>query len=114
MADKDNTEKLPVDEPDLVDADSGKGAPPEKKEEEGKQLVEEETSIAKNPSEDSISDNSAVMVEHKDVEEQPRALQIVKIGNEQNGEFVGSDVLGIDEYFFRDFFRVLECLPVLL
>ena len=95
MTDKDNREELQVDEPDLVDVDSrtvknniSKGAPEEEKEEEESQVVvkKEASIITKNPSEDSSSDNSAVMVEHRDVEEQPRALQIVKIGNEQDGE----------------------------
>lgn len=91
MEHKDTTEQPQMDEPDLVDADAAKGAL-EKKEESGvgvinAKVVQADASIAKNLSEDSNSDNSAVMVEHKDVEEQPRALQIVKIGNEQNGEF---------------------------
>lgn len=36
-----------------------------------------------NGSEDS-GDDSAVLIDHKDVEEQPRALQIVSIGTEED------------------------------
>ena len=91
MADKDTTEELQVDEPDLVDATFEKEAPEKKSSEEETKVVKEgkeDPLIPKNFSEDSNSDNSAVMVEHKDVEEQPRALQIVKIGNEEDGEFI--------------------------
>lgn len=89
MADRDTTEDLQVEEPNLVNDNSEKEAP-EKSKEETKVVKKgnEDPSIPKNLSEDSNSDNSAVMVEHKDAEEQPRALQIVKIGNEEDGEFV--------------------------
>jgi len=58
----------------------------EKEKEQSKQDITSPT-LSETKSEDS-SDNSAVMVDHKDAGEQARALQIVRIGGEDNGMFV--------------------------